>query len=94
MYIPRTIDGSSDEILSPAEQMWDANENDAPADPSTSRKLNYAKPPETKMDFRRLTFEDLGQWIDSHDGCYMKLRNKKAALFRAEQTWHAVKTGT
>ena len=81
------INGSSEEILSPAEQMWDANENDTLADSSTSREPNYVKLPETKMDLRRLTLEDLAQWIYSHNVCYTKLRNKKAAL-RAEQTWH------
>lgn len=57
--IPQTIDGSYEEILSLAEQVWDANEIDTLADFCKSRKPNYIKAPETKMDLRRLTLQDL-----------------------------------
>ena len=81
--IPQTIDGSYEEILSLAEKVWDANKNDALADFSKSRKPDYVKTPETKMDLRQLTLEDLTQWIDSHDVSYARKRRDASIWLRA-----------
>lgn len=50
--IPQPIDGSYEEILSLTEQVWHASGNDTLADFCKSRKPDYVKCPETKMDLR------------------------------------------
>ena len=57
--IPQTMDGSYEEILSLAKQVWDANENDTPAEFCKSRKPDYVRAPETKMDLGRLTLQKI-----------------------------------